>query len=127
MSMRYEVYREIYFSSAHHLRNYCGKCENIHGHNWRIRLYVTRSELTPTGFVMDFKDIDRILKKVTDVLDHKDLNSMGEFRDLNPTAENIAGYIFLKCEEEIRSIDLMAKVSRVMVWESEKSCAIVEA
>lgn len=125
--MKFEVYREIYFSSAHHLRNYCGKCENIHGHNWRVRLYVTRSELTATGFVMDFKDIDRILKKVTDVVDHKDLNSIDDFRNVNPTAENIAGYIFSKCDEEVRLADPVAKVSRVMVWESEKSCAIVEA
>ncbi|HNW82738.1 MAG TPA: 6-carboxytetrahydropterin synthase QueD [bacterium] len=125
--MRTEVYREIYFSSAHHLRNYCGKCENIHGHNWKVRLYVTRNELTATGFVMDFKDIDRILKKITDVLDHKDLNSMDEFKVLNPTAENIAKYIFVQCDAEIKLQDSLSSVSKVMVWESEKSCAIVEA
>lgn len=125
--MKTEVYREIYFSSAHHLRNYCGKCENIHGHNWRVRLYVTRPELNGTGFVMDFKDIDRILKDVTDVLDHNDLNSMKEFSEINPTAENIARYIFVKSTEEVRKIDPVSSVSKVMVWESEKSCAIVEA
>lgn len=125
--MRTEVYREVYFSSAHHLRNYCGKCENIHGHNWKVRLYVTRDELTATGFVMDFKDIDRILKKITDVLDHKDLNSMNEFKELNPTAENIAKYIFIQCDSEVRLQDTLSRVSKVMVWESEKSCAIVEA
>lgn len=125
--MRTEVYREIYFSSAHHLRNYCGKCENIHGHNWKVRLYVTRNELTATGFVMDFKDIDRILKKITDALDHKDLNSINEFKELNPTAENIAKYIFIQCSTEVKLQDPLATVSKVMVWESEKSCAIVEA
>ena len=125
--MRTEVYREIYFSSAHHLRNYCGKCENIHGHNWKVRLYVTRSELTATGFVMDFKDIDRILKKITEALDHCDLNSINEFSDINPTAENIAKYLFIRCDAEVKLSDPSAGVSRVMVWESEKSCAIVEA
>lgn len=125
--MKIEVYREIYFSSAHHLRNYCGKCENIHGHNWRVRLYVSRTELNGTGFVMDFKDLDRILKKITDVLDHKDLNSLDEFADLNPTAENIAIYIFNKSDAEVKMIDNLSRVTKVMVWESDKSCAIVEA
>ena len=125
--MRFEVYREIFFSSAHRLRDYCGKCENIHGHNWKVRLYITRSSLDKTGFVMDFKDIDRVLKKVTDILDHKDLNELPEFAEINPTAENIARFIFEKAVEEIKDIDHEASVAKVLVWESERSCAIVEA
>jgi 6-pyruvoyltetrahydropterin/6-carboxytetrahydropterin synthase len=124
--MKFEVYREIHFSSAHRLRNYCGKCENIHGHNWRVRLYVTRKELDKTGFVMDFKDIDRILKKITDLLDHKDLNALEQFDEINPTAENIALFIFNEAEKEVAALDSEASVSKVYVWESERSCACVE-
>ncbi|MGI6393749.1 MAG: 6-carboxytetrahydropterin synthase QueD [bacterium] len=123
--MKFEVYRETQFSSAHHLRNYCGKCENVHGHNWRVRLCVTREKLNETGFVMDFKDLDGVLKKITTILDHRDLNSLPQFEKTNPTAENIALFIFNEAKKEIFLIDELVKVSKVSVWESEKSCACV--
>ena len=125
--MKLEVYREVQFSSAHRLRNYHGKCENLHGHNWRVRLFVTRAELDETGFVMDFKVLDAVLKEIMDLLDHKDLNSLKEFEKVNPTAENIALLVFRLAEEKIAPIDNLVRVSRVHVWESDKSCAIVEA
>ena len=125
--MKLEVYREVQFSSAHRLRNYHGKCENMHGHNWRVRLFVTRENLDETGFVMDFKVLDAVLKDIMELLDHKDLNSLEEFQTVNPTAENIALLIFRLAEKEISAIDKEVKVSKVSVWESDKSCAIVEA
>ena len=124
--MKISVYREVQFSSAHRLRNYCGKCENIHGHNWRVRLFVTRENLDEIGFVMDFKVLDKVLKKITDYLDHKDLNELEEFKTVNPTAENIALFIFRAAENEISGIDKEVRVLRVSVWESDKSCATVE-
>ncbi|MBP5590508.1 6-carboxytetrahydropterin synthase QueD [bacterium] len=125
--MKLEVYREVQFSSAHRLRNYHGKCENLHGHNWRVRLFVTRAQLDETGFVMDFKVLDAVLKGIMELLDHKDLNSLEEFSVVNPTAENIALLIFRLAEKEISAIDKNVSVSKVCVWESDKSCAIVEA
>lgn len=124
--MKLEVYREVQFSSAHRLRNYHGKCENLHGHNWRVRLFVTRPELDETGFVMDFKVLDAVLKEIMELLDHKDLNSLKEFETVNPTAENIALLVFRLAEEKISVIDSAVKVSKVCVWESDKSCATVE-
>ena len=125
--MKLEVYREVQFSSAHRLRNYCGKCENLHGHNWRVRLFVTRAQLDGTGFVMDFEVLDAVLEHIMELLDHKDLNSLKEFETVNPTAENIAILIFRLAEKEISTIDKEVRVSKVCVWESDKSCAIVEA
>ena len=125
--MKLQVYREIQFSSAHRLRNYHGKCENLHGHNWRVRLFVTRAVLDATGFVMDFKVLDAVLKEIMEILDHKDLNSLKEFEIINPTAENIAILVFNLAEEKIAKLDKDVKVSKVCVWESDKSCAIVEA
>ena len=125
--MKLEVYREVQFSSAHRLRNYHGKCENLHGHNWRVRLFVTRDHLDETGFVMDFKVLDAVLKDIMELLDHKDLNSLKEFETVNPTAENIALLVFRLAEKKISSIDREVRVSKVHVWESDKSCAIVEA
>ena len=123
--MKLEVYREVQFSSAHRLRNYHGKCENLHGHNWRVRLFVTRENLDATGFVMDFKVLDAVLKEIMELLDHKDLNSLKEFETVNPTAENIAILVFKLAEEKIAAIDKEVRVSKVCVWESDKSCAIV--
>ena len=123
--MKLEVYREVQFSSAHRLRNYHGKCENLHGHNWRVRLFVTRAELDATGFVMDFKVLDAVLKEIMELLDHKDLNSLKEFETANPTAENIAILVFKLAEEKISAVDKEVMVSKVCVWESDKSCAIV--
>ena len=125
--MKLEVYREVQFSSAHRLRNYHGKCENLHGHNWRVRLFVTRAGLDDTGFVMDFKVLDAVLKEIMEILDHKDLNSLKEFETINPTAENIAILVFKLAEEKIAHLDEAVKVSKVCVWESDKSCAIAEA
>ena len=125
--MKLEVYREVQFSSAHRLRNYHGKCENLHGHNWRVRLFVTRNDLDETGFVMDFKVLDAVLKDIMELLDHKDLNSLKEFETVNPTAENIALLVFRMAEKKISEIDKEVRVSKVCVWESDKSCAIIEA
>lgn len=122
--MKFTVYREIFFSSAHRLRNYNGKCENLHGHNWRVRLYVSTEELDETGFVVDFKVLDKILKDVTDILDHQNINELPFFTETNPTAENIAKFIFDESQKMIN--DSRVKLSKVSVWESEKSCATVE-
>jgi 6-pyruvoyltetrahydropterin/6-carboxytetrahydropterin synthase len=126
MKMGYVIYREIFFSSAHNLRDYNGKCENIHGHNWRVRLYLTRNELDATGFVMDFKELDKILKIITDKIDHTNLNCVKPFDKINPTAENIARFIFDNAVKELAEISKDVKVVKVMVWESDKSCAIFE-
>jgi 6-pyruvoyltetrahydropterin/6-carboxytetrahydropterin synthase len=124
--MRFLVYRESTFSAAHRLRNYRGKCENVHGHNWRVRLYAARPELDPNGFVVDFKELDAILLRILDRLDHKDINEVPPFTTENPTAEHLARHIFHEAERELAGRDPACSVERVMVWESEKSCAIVE-
>ncbi len=124
--MKYTVFREKFFSAAHRLREYAGKCENLHGHNWRVRLYVSREALDKTGFVADFKVLDKVLKKVLDSLDHRDINALPYFEKVNPTAENIGVYIFNFAQKEFDKIDNELRVVKVSVWESEKSCAIIE-
>ncbi|MFO7735603.1 MAG: 6-carboxytetrahydropterin synthase QueD [bacterium] len=122
------VYREKYFSASHRIRNYNGKCENPHGHNWKVRVYVSSKTLDETGFVIDFKLLDSIMETIMSDLDHKDLNTVPPFdSELNPTAENIAEYLFLKAEKELGKIRKNLLISRVMVWESHKSCAVIES
>ncbi len=124
--MKYSVYRETFFSAAHHLRNYRGKCENVHGHNWRVRVFVSADCLDGDGFVVDFKTLDQVINEIADTLDHQDVNTIPPFDHLNPTAENIALYILTEADRMMRKLDERLLVSRVMVWESDKSCAIVE-
>ncbi len=124
--MKYTVYREGFFSAAHHLRNYHGKCENVHGHNWRVRVAVTANELDSDGFVVDFKVLDKVINTILDNLDHKDINNVPPFDVQNPTAEQIAQYLFIESDREIKAHKNTLFVSQVSVWESEKSCAIIQ-
>lgn len=117
----YEVYKEKYFSGAHRLREYEGKCESLHGHNWKVRVFVGAETLDSLGMVIDFKKLKKRLVDVTEILDHKDLNAVPPFDKINPSAENIARFIY---DELVKVInDERVQVVRVKVWESEGSCA----
>jgi len=105
------------FSSAHRLRGYKGKCERMHGHNWKVGVTVSGSRLDKTGIVMDFKYLKNTLRKILAGLDHKDINSLHYFKTVNPTSENIAEYIFKRLKR------IKIPVSNVSVWEGEDSKA----
>ena len=118
----YEITIEGRFSSAHQLRDYEGKCENLHGHNWIVKVSIRGNNLDDKGMLIDFKVLKKILNKILEELDHKFLNEILPFDKLNPTAENIANYIYFKVEESLNSPGL--EVSRVKIWESENSYAV---
>lgn len=113
----YEVAVKSNFSSAHKLRNYNGKCENLHGHNWVVEIAASSRELDENGLLVDFKTLKAKLKKVIDVLDHTNLNELPYFKKSNPTSENISKFIFDMLKED--GITL----KRVSVWESATSYA----
>ncbi len=113
----YSVKVEAYFSSAHNLREYKGKCEELHGHNWKVELAVSQVKLDKAGMVADFKRLKEKLNKVLDILDHKYLNNLDYFKKVNPTSENIAQYIYERLKNQI------AGISSVTVWESENTSA----
>jgi 6-pyruvoyltetrahydropterin/6-carboxytetrahydropterin synthase len=124
--MNYQIVTEDDFSSAHALRGYKGKCENLHGHNWKVKVAVSSKELGELGMIMDFGDLKCMLAEVLNELDHKDLSKVSPFDKINPTAENIAAYIFNEMQRELKKIKgLKAVVKEVKVWESETACAIV--
>lgn len=120
--MKYKLSVVKSFASAHCLREYKGKCENMHGHNWKVRAAFCGTELDKTGMLMDFTDIKAHLDKIMQYLDHKFLNEIPPFNTINPTAENIAAYIF---EELKKAETATAKICEVEVWESETSSATV--
>lgn len=109
------------FSSAHSLRNYPGKCAKFHGHNWDIEVSVCSNILNKVGMVIDFKEIKQKVKQVTQKLDHSYLNEVSPFDKINPTAENIAKYIFEEVKELIENENI--KLKQVSIWENKDSCA----
>jgi 6-pyruvoyltetrahydropterin/6-carboxytetrahydropterin synthase len=113
----FEVKVENHFSSAHHLLNYKGKCENIHGHNWTVEVTVRGSELDKSNILVDFKVLKKALSEVIEYLDHKDLNELEEFKNESPSSEFIARLIYHKLKEQFEGI------SRVDIWETNTSRA----
>lgn len=96
----YEVRVEADFAAAHFLRDYHGKCENLHGHNYKVYAHVRGSNLDEGGMLLDFTQIKKTLRNVCELLDHKNLNDFNYF-DQNPSAERIATFIAGKILESI--------------------------
>jgi len=90
----YDIFIKTHFAGGHHLRDYPGECELPHGHNWKIKVTVRATQLDEIGMGIDFKVLKKQVKEVVDRLDHRDLNGMEEFADINPSSEHIAKFIF---------------------------------
>ncbi len=117
----YEIFISLTFGAAHRLRDYCGKCENLHGHNWKVEVMVGSESLDQSGMVMDFHQLKAAAREVTDELDHHYLNEdIPYFRTVNPSSENIAHYIFTKLEPLIPPDRELLSVT---VFESENASA----
>ncbi len=113
------------FAGAHQLTMVGQKCENLHGHNWKVEVCVTGEELNSAGVLADFGDIKKVVRQVVeDELDHKFLNELDMFKDQQPTSERIAVYIAQRVQDLIsEKLEEQIKVSKVMAWESDDSCA----
>jgi len=114
----YEIKVTESFSGAHNLRHYKGKCEALHGHNWKIEVSLSGEKLNSQGMLLDFKVLKNKLRHVLSVLDHKFLNNLVFFKKTNPTSENIACFIYRRL-----SGSLGKKKIKVTVWETENSSA----
>ena len=114
----YSLRVESNFSAAHNLRAYKGKCEELHGHNWKIEAIAESETLDGTGMVMDFKLIKNKLNKVLDKFDHQYLNKVKPFDKTNPTSENIARFIFETLKPKL------AGLKSITVWENPTSSAV---
>jgi 6-pyruvoyltetrahydropterin/6-carboxytetrahydropterin synthase len=100
----FEVTVEAHFSSGHFLREYYGKCENPHGHNYRVLVTLAGRELEPNGLLLDFKVLKDILKPVVNYLDHHMINDLPPFDTVNPSAENLAKYFFDQTKSRLDEI-----------------------
>lgn len=126
----FEVRVQDDFAAAHFLRDYNGKCENLHGHNYKVYVHVEGNALDAGGMLIDFTFLKRSLKEVLSKIDHTNLNDIKEF-DQNPSAERIAMYIYKNLVENLKSegIDLSlnspdgTKISKVDIFETERNRA----
>lgn len=113
----HELIIESEFSAAHRLREYHGACENLHGHNWRVELIAAGDETDRLGMVMDFRDLKAALNGVLEAYDHKYLNDLEDFKECNPTTENLSRLIYRRVQEGLPE---GVRVRSVTVWESPR-------
>ena len=118
----FEVMIERNFSSAHQLRGYKGKCENLHGHNYKIEIYARGRELDNIGLLVDFGELKMAADEVTQYLDHRNINELPPFdAELNPSAENLARYILERVAARVG--DERVQVYKVRCYETPTSVA----
>jgi 6-pyruvoyltetrahydropterin/6-carboxytetrahydropterin synthase len=117
----FDLMIEAQFSAAHQLRGYKGKCEDLHGHNWRVQVTVSSDKLSDIGMVIDFHELKEISGEVISSLDHTFLNDVFPFTEINPSSENIARWIYESIRKRLKKKD--CSISSVTVWENETSSA----
>ncbi len=120
MGARYTLKVVSDFASAHTLRDYPGACSRMHGHNWKVELEVQANTLDEVGMAVDFKVMKKAVREVTDDLDHYYLNEIEPFDKINPTAENIAAYLYKRLSTKLNNDSI--KVSALTLWETERAC-----
>jgi 6-pyruvoyltetrahydropterin/6-carboxytetrahydropterin synthase len=112
---------ETRFASAHQLRGYMGKCENLHGHNWKVQVHVSAEKLNDIDLAIDFHELKHYADEVVGQLDHAFLNDLFPFTEINPSSENIAKWIFDSLNKKLD--DQPVQLSAVTVWESDTASA----
>jgi 6-pyruvoyltetrahydropterin/6-carboxytetrahydropterin synthase len=122
----FEVSVEQTFAAGHALRNYKGKCENVHGHNFKVRVVIAGEKLDDTGLLVDFLDVKAAMQAIIDRLDHVFLNDVAPFDVKNPSAENIAEYFYTEMTRSLKSA-VEIRVRDVTVWETDIQSATYRA
>ena len=117
----YELKIITEFSAAHNLRNFRGKCEALHGHNWKVEVVLSGKDLDDSGVVLDFAEVKAATGEIMSEIDHRYLNDLPFFMENNPSSENIARYIFHRLREKMDNDRI--RIKRVTAWESRDACA----
>ena len=119
----FEVSVEESFSAGHALRGYKGKCENPHGHNYKVRVTLVGAALDSVGLLYDFGHLKQIIHSVIQPLDHKFLNDLSPFDLVNPSAENLAKYFYDEASKQLCAMPNGARIATITVWETEATAA----
>ncbi len=118
----FEVTVEETFAAGHALRNYHGKCENVHGHNYKVQVTFAGPRLDSVGLLVDFVHVKRLMRSVIERLDHQFLNDVAPFDTLNPSAENIAQYFYEEIAKGLKT-EIPVEVGEVRIWETDTASA----
>jgi 6-pyruvoyltetrahydropterin/6-carboxytetrahydropterin synthase len=119
----FEVCVEESFAAGHALRGYKGKCENVHGHNYRVCVTLAGPELDAVGLLVDFVHVKQAIKNVIAVVDHRFLNDFAPFDKVNPSAENIAKYFYEETSKQLHAAPNGARIVSITVWETDTTAA----
>jgi 6-pyruvoyltetrahydropterin/6-carboxytetrahydropterin synthase len=111
------------FSSGHALRGYQGKCENVHGHNYKVRVTLEGPQLDSIGLLCDFTHLKRVIRDIAGGVDHKFLNDLAPFDVINPSAENLAKYFYEETSRQMNAMPGGSRITRVTIWETETTSA----
>jgi 6-pyruvoyltetrahydropterin/6-carboxytetrahydropterin synthase len=120
MASKYTLKVVTDFAAAHALRDYAGECSQLHGHNWKVEVELIATALDQAGMGIDFKVIRTHTKELLNRLDHRHLNEIKPFDTINPTAENIAAYIYRQLSDSLNGA--RTQVGAVTLWETERAC-----
>ena len=120
----FELTVEREFSSGHYLRNYHGRCENPHGHNYKVCITLAGTELDEAGLLLDFKLLKQVMRPVIDRIDHQMLNELEPFTKVNPSAENIARYFYEQTSDQLTGMtNGRVRVKDCTIWETDTTSA----
>jgi 6-pyruvoyltetrahydropterin/6-carboxytetrahydropterin synthase len=119
----FQVSVEDTFSSGHALRGYKGKCENVHGHNYRVQVTLEGPELDNIGLLVDFTELKKVMRGVIGRLDHQFINDLEPFTTVNPSAENLAKYFFEEISGQLKTLPPGANLKDVVIWETNTAHA----
>ena len=119
----FQVSVEETFSAGHALRRYKGKCENVHGHNYRVRVTLEGPQLDSTGLLVDFTHLKHVIREIMGRLDHQFMNDLEPFKNVNPSAENVAKYFYEEATRRLKDLPPGARITDVILWETDTSRA----
>ena len=119
----FQVSVEETFSSGHALRGYKGKCENVHGHNYRVQVTLAGPQLDSIGLLVDFTELKRVVRGIIAEIDHQFLNDLEPFKTVNPSAENLAKYFYDETTRQLNSMPDGARITGITIWETDTTSA----
>jgi 6-pyruvoyltetrahydropterin/6-carboxytetrahydropterin synthase len=130
------IFKDFSFAAAHAIRGHTRGCQNLHGHNYRLRVHLAAERLDPLGMVLDFADLKAIVQEILAPFDHHVINEVPPFDERNTTAELLSAYFFAEVESRLgrfalgsesdSAADRRVRVIRIEVWENDSSCAVYE-
>ena len=119
------IFKDFTFAAAHAIRGHTRGCENLHGHNYRVRVHLKAERLDELGMVLDFADLKEMRPEILGPFDHRVINDIPPFDERNTTAELFSQYVHEEVSRRLASQDRV-RVARVEVWENETACALYE-